>query len=46
VSINQGTIIREKGVYRFGNGDVAEGHFNDSIDGKLDGRYFYRWKSG
>lgn len=35
VSINQGNMVREKGRYEFSNGDIAEGRFNDNVEGKL-----------
>ena len=46
VAIRNGELLREKGVYRFNNGDVAEGHFSDNVEGRLEGSYQYKWRSG
>ena len=46
VAITKGELLREKGSYRFSNGDVAEGHFSDNHEGLLQGSYRYKWASG
>jgi hypothetical protein len=46
VSVRGGTITREEGVYRFCNGDVAEGRFSDNPQGRLEGSFFYKWRNG
>jgi hypothetical protein len=39
-------VLREKGSYKFNNGDFAEGQFVDNPEGKLEGSFLYRWRNG
>ena len=46
LAIEDGTVVRKKGVYTFGSGDVAQGEFKDNAMGTLLGRFMYLWGNG
>jgi hypothetical protein len=46
VSVRGGGIVREEGLYRFANGDVAEGRFSENAEGRLEGSFYYKWRNG